>query len=365
MPSIYNYSQSELRSFLSLLGDKPFRAEQIFRWVYHQRVQDFADMVNIPKSLRNTLSEQLSFSLPSIQQEQISQCGTTKWLMTLGDDNAFETVYIPETNRGTLCISSQIGCALACQFCATGLAGFYRNLSTADIIGQVYLAQKILQERLERDRPITNIVFMGMGEPLLNEKNVFEAVDILLDDLAFGLSKYRVTISTSGITPAMIRLTEQTNASLAVSLHACNEDLRSRLVPINKKYSLQDLMQACDHYCAKTKRPITYEYVMIDGLNDSKKHALEMVSLLKNRAAKVNLIPYNPVDALTLASAQYEAIHAFCQVLLDHNIRCTVRKTRGDDIDAACGQLFGSVQARKKSIAPYEFLRPQSTKTAN
>ena len=359
MPSIYNFTQPGLRDFLSLIGEKPFRAEQIMRWVYHQRVQNFSDMVNIPKSLRSTLSEQLSFTLPTIQQEQVSRCGTTKWLMNLGDNNAFETVFIPEKNSGTLCISSQIGCALACQFCATGLAAFYRNLTTADIVGQVYLAHSILQERLQKERPITNIVFLGMGEPLLNEKNVFDSVSILLDDLAFGLSKYRVTISTSGITPAMIRLTEHTNASLAVSLHACNAALRSRLVPINKKYSLRDLMAACDHYCSHSRREITYEYVMIAGLNDSPQHAHEMVKLLKNRAAKVNLIPFNPVDALTLESSPLEAVHAFCQILLKNDIRCTVRKTRGDDIDAACGQLFGAVQTRKKSIAPYEFLREQ------
>lgn len=357
MPNLYNYSHVELCELLEQWSEKPFRAGQIMRWIYHQGADNFDMMHNVPKALRARMHEQLCFDLPSVEQEHVSSCGTTKWLMHLGDGNAFETVYIPEKNRGTLCISSQIGCALACQFCATGLAGFYKNLSTADIVGQVLVARNRLRQRLDIEKPITNIVFMGMGEPLLNEHNVFRAVSILLDDLGFGLSKYRVTISTSGITPAMMRLVDQTNAALAVSLHACNDELRSKLVPINKKYSIADLMKSCDYYTQHTRRPITYEYVMLAGHNDSEQHARELIQLLGPRHAKINLIPYNSIPDLDLACSSDERIHAFCAQLIQSGLRCTIRKTRGDDIAAACGQLFGSVVKRKKSIAPYQFLR--------
>ncbi|MEC8063503.1 MAG: 23S rRNA (adenine(2503)-C(2))-methyltransferase RlmN [Pseudomonadota bacterium] len=360
MPVIYNYTRNGLEHLMSQLGEKPFRAQQIMRWVYHQSVDSFEDMVNIPKALRQTLAENFTFELPQIEKELISNCGTTKWLFHFGDKNAFETVYIPESNRGTLCISSQIGCALACQFCATGMAGFYKNLTTAQIIGQVFLARSILAKRTNKKHPITNVVFMGMGEPLLNEQQVFDAVSILLDDLAFGLSKYKVTISTSGITPAMRRMVEQTHAALAVSLHAGEDSIRSHIVPINKKYPLSDLMQACDHYTQSTKRLITYEYVMLKGINDQEQHAKALVKLLKHRHAKVNLIPYNPIPELDLKCSTANAIDLFCQHLLQNQIRCTVRKTRGDDIYAACGQLSGSVFDRKKSIAPYLYLRERS-----
>ena len=357
MPVIYNYTKKGLESLMHELGEKPFRAQQIMRWIYHQSVFSFDEMVNIPKTLRQKLKENFSFELPQIEKELISHCGTTKWLFHYGDKNAFETVFIPENNRGTLCISSQIGCALACQFCATGMAGFYKNLTTAQIIGQVFLARSILSKRLDKKNPITNIVFMGMGEPLLNESQVFDSTSLLLDDLAFGLSKYKVTISTSGIAPAMNRMVEQTNASLAVSLHAANDSIRGHIVPINKKYPVSELMKACDFYTQTTKRPITYEYVMLSGINDQPEHARDLIKLLRHRHAKINLIPYNPIPDLTLTCSSSAVISDFCQTLLDAGIRSTVRRTRGDDIHAACGQLFGSVFDRKKSIASYQYLK--------
>ena len=355
MPNLFNYNQAELGDLLVELGHQRFRADQIMRWVYHQQVTDFTQMVNLPKPLRATLATQLVTTLPTVQSEHISRCGTIKWLFDMDGKNAVETVYIPEAKRATLCISSQIGCALACQFCATGLAGFMRNLSTAEIISQVYAASQRVRE-LAPDQPkITNIVFMGMGEPLLNEENVFRAVDILLDDLAFGLSKYRVTVSTSGIIPAIRRLTTDCKAALAISIHAANNDVRDRIVPINKKHPLRKLIEACDAYTQATKRPITYEYVMLKDINDRPEDANLLAKLLASRMAKVNLIPYNPVPELNLQASTDERIEAFKQRLNRSGIVTTVRKTRGDDINAACGQLFGQVTERNKRIDNYHF----------
>ena len=357
MPSIFNYSRSELGDVLVELGHQRFRAEQIMRWIYHQDVTDFSAMENLPKALRSELAGQFATALPIAQSEHISGCGTVKWLFSMDSKNAVETVYIPESRRATLCISSQIGCALACQFCATGLAGFLRNLSTAEIISQVYAAKERLAIIAPDQPKITNIVFMGMGEPLLNVENVFRAVDILLDDLAFGLSKYRVTVSTSGIIPAIRRLTTDCKAALAISIHAADNDVRDQIVPINRKHPLKKLIEACDAYTQATNRPITYEYVMLKDINDRPQDANKLAKLLASRKAKVNLIPYNPVPELALASSSSERIEAFKRRLNQSGIVTTVRKTRGDDINAACGQLFGQVTERNKRIDTYQFHR--------
>ncbi len=356
MPHIFNYDQTELQDALTLLGAQKYRAKQIMQWVYHCDNLDFANMNNIPKDLRAKLTSNFSAQLPNVKSENISHCGTIKWLFDFDKDNAIETVFIPEKNRGTLCISSQIGCALACQFCATGLVGFFRNLSTAEIIAQVWFARSELKKRFPQAPRISNIVFMGMGEPLLNEQNVFRAVRILLDDLGFGLSKYRVTISTSGIVPAMKRLIDNSEAALAVSLHSACNNTRDKIVPINKQYNLDTLMQVCNEYIERRKRSITYEYVMLKNINDSDKDAKALSKLLQNRNVKVNLIPYNPVEGLELVCSDEQQIHHFQKILLSKGIRTTVRKTRGDSINAACGQLYGKVVTRKKTIQENAFI---------
>ena len=360
MPHIFNYDQPELQEALKLLGSEKFRAKQIMQWLYHQDVTDFDHMINLPKQLRSQLSEHFSIQIPSVESENISPCGTIKWLFNFDADNAVETVFIPEKNRGTLCISSQIGCALACQFCATGLVGFYRNLTTAEIIAQVWFARAELTKRFPNAPRISNIVFMGMGEPLLNEQNVFRSVRILLDDLGFGLSKHRVTISTSGIVPAMKRLVNSSDAALAVSLHAPNNTIRDRIVPINKQYNLDQLMAICDEYITKKNRTISYEYVMLDGINDQDQHAHELSKLLRDKKVKVNLIPYNPVTGLDLKCTSEQQINRFQRILLAKNIRTTVRKTRGDSINAACGQLYGQVISRKKTIQANHYMREEA-----
>ncbi len=360
MPHIFNYDQHELQEALVLLGSQKFRAKQIMQWLYHHDITDFVNMNNLPKTLRSQLSEHFSIQIPTVASENISPCGTIKWLFDFDANNAVETVFIPEKNRGTLCISSQIGCALACQFCATGLVGFYRNLTTAEIIAQVWFARAELQKRFPDAPRLTNIVFMGMGEPLLNEQNVFRAVRILLDDLGFGLSKHRVTISTSGIVPAMKRLVDSSEAALAVSLHAPNNTVRDSIVPINKQYNLDKLMAICDEYIQKKNRIVTYEYVMLAGINDQDQHAHELTRLLRDKKVKVNLIPYNPVDGLELKCSSEEQINRFQRILLAKNIRTTVRKTRGDSINAACGQLYGQVVSRKKTIQANQFMHEQT-----
>ena len=357
MPNFFNYNRQELAELLADLGYQKFRSEQLMRWVYHQQETNFAKMQNIPKIMRSELSKQLTTELPPVQSEKVSSCGTIKWLLGIDTKNAIETVYIPESKRATLCISSQIGCALACQFCATGLTGFLRNLTTAEIISQVFYAHKRLEEIYGENnfRRISNVVFMGMGEPLLNEANVFRAVDILLDDLAFGLSKYKVTVSTSGIVPAIERLTENCKAALAISIHSANNDTRSKIVPINQRYPLEKLIQACDHYTEKTKRPITYEYVMLKQINDQKQDAHALAKLLGPRHAKINLIPYNAIKDLKLEASDQATIQKFKEILNKKGLITTVRKTRGDDISAACGQLYGKVKERNKKIRANEY----------
>lgn len=338
-----------------LLNKQPkFRARQLMQWLYVRSELDFNTMHTMPKALRAWLSSDFSTALPKVESEKVNPCGTIKWLLKFNEDdkaNAVETVFIPEGKRGTLCISSQIGCALACQFCATGLVGFYRNLSCAEIIAQVYFARHVLKTRFAQLPAISNVVFMGMGEPLLNENNVFNAVRILLADIGFNLSKHRVTVSTSGIVPALERYIEQCDAALAVSLHAPDEDKRSQIVPINKKYTLDSLLQVCSKYAHTTKRSVTYEYVMLKDVNDKPSDARALLRILSNHNAKVNMIPYNPVDGLVLACSTVDAMDRFQTILIKGGLRTTVRKTRGEDINAACGQLYGRVLTRKTTIS--------------
>ena len=319
------------------------------KWIYHEGVTDFEAMTNLSKLLRGKLRERAEVRLPQVVLDQASRDGSHKWLIRLDSGNCIETVFIPEADRGTLCVSSQVGCALDCTFCATAQQGFNRNLSVAEIIGQVWLAHQALGGGRAGARLITNIVLMGMGEPLANFNNVVKATDLMQDDLGYGLSKRRVTLSTSGIVPALYRLKEVSEVSLAVSLHAPNDELRNRLVPLNRKYPIRELLAACAHYIqGKPHRRITWEYVMIDGLNDSVEQARELVQLLKGIPSKVNLIPFNPFPGTEFRRSRPEAIARFQEVLMAYDLTTITRKTRGDDIAAACGQLAGQVEDRSR-----------------
>ncbi len=360
------------------MGERRFRASQVMKWIHQRGVSDFDQMTDLNKSLRATLAGIAEVKAPEILSEKISVDGTYKWLLRLQGGNCIEMVYIPEAERGTLCISSQVGCALECSFCATGYQGFNRNLSVAEIIGQIWLAHKAMgyhgegrteipaeslstsslrsgrteipagslsTSSLRSGRTkITNIVFMGMGEPLLNFDKVVKSINIMLDDNAYGLSKRRVTLSTAGVIPALARLRDVADVSLAVSLHAPDDELRNQLVPLNKKYPIKDLLEACEAYVADSPRKkVTYEYVMLDGINDSIKQAKRLVSLLQGRQAKVNLIPFNPFPEANYKRSSQSAINRFRDVLVAAGLVTITRKTRGDDIDGACGQLAGRI----------------------
>jgi len=343
--NLLDFDRKGLAAFFVESGEKPFRATQLLKWIYQEGVEDFDLMTNLSKPLRNFLNENCTIATPEIVVEQIASDGTCKWALQTHCGNRVETVFIPEEGRGTLCVSSQIGCALACTFCSTAQQGFNRNLSTAEIIGQLYVAQK----RLGPDRKITNVVMMGMGEPLLNFDNVVAAMNLMMDDFTYGLSKRRVTISTSGVVPAMYRLTEVCDVSLAVSLHAVTDELRDQLVPINKKYPLKELMEACrDNAKIAPRRTITFEYVMLAGVNDSMDDARGLIRLLKTVPSKLNLIPFNPFPNSPYLCSSKETILRFKTLLNDAGIVTTVRKTRGEDIDAACGQLVGQVQDKSR-----------------
>jgi len=343
--NLLDYDRKGLAAFFVDLGEKPFRATQLLKWIYQEGVEDFDLMTNLSKSLRDFLNENCYIATPEIVIEQIASDGTRKWALQTSCGNRVETVFIPEEGRGTLCVSSQIGCALACTFCSTAQQGFNRNLTTAEIIGQVIVAQK----RLGATKKITNVVMMGMGEPLLNFDNVVAAMNLMMDDFTFGLSKRRVTISTSGVVPAMYRLTQVCDVSLAVSLHAVSDELRDELVPINKKYPLKELMEACrDNAKIAPRRTITFEYVMLDGINDSMQDARGLIKLLKTVPSKLNLIPFNPFPNNAYRCSSKETINRFKTVLNDAGIVTTVRKTRGEDIDAACGQLVGQVEDKSR-----------------
>ena len=343
--NLLDFDRKGLQAFFVERGEKPFRATQLLKWIYQEGVTDFEDMTNLSKSLRSYLTDQCHITPPQIVTEQLASDGTCKWVVQTACGNRVETVYIPEERRATLCVSSQVGCALACSFCSTAQQGFNRNLSVSEIIGQLYLAQ----QRLGSERKITNVVMMGMGEPLLNFDNVVAAMNLMMDDFAYGLSKRRVTLSTSGVVPAMNRLQAVADVSMAVSLHAPTDALRDQLVPINQKYPLKELMAACRDY-AKTgpRKHITFEYVMLDGINDSHQDALALVKLLKTVPSKVNLIPFNPFPQSHYRCSKTATILAFRDILHNAGIVTTVRKTRGDDIDAACGQLVGQVQDKSR-----------------
>ena len=350
--NLLDFDAEALTDWFVQQGEKPFRAKQVLRWVHRFGVTDFEEMTDVAKSLRARLATTACVAPPVPVRDSVSSDGTRKWLLDVGNANAVETVFIPETNRGTLCISSQAGCALDCAFCSTGKQGFNRNLSAAEIIGQLWLANRMLGANGDGERVISNVVMMGMGEPLANFDNVVSALRLMLDDNAYGLSRRRVTVSTSGIVPAMDRLRDACPTALAVSLHASNDALRDRLVPINQKYPLRELMAACQRYLVKAPRDfITFEYVMLDGVNDSDAHARELVSLVRDVPCKFNLIPFNPFPSSGFDRSPAPRIKRFAEILIDAGIVTTTRKTRGDDVDAACGQLAGQVQDKTRRTA--------------
>ncbi len=344
MVNLLDLNLTGLTEFVVGLGEKPFRAKQLLRWIHQYGETDFAKMTDIAKSLREKLQNVAKVALPALITEQISDDGTRKWLLNVGEHNAIETVFIPENDRGTLCISSQVGCALACTFCSTGRQGFNRNLSVAEIIGQLWWANRALGRDPKGERIIGNVVMMGMGEPLTNFDNVCDAMDIMLDDYGYGLSRRRVTLSTSGVVPALERLKERCPVALAVSLHAPNDALRDVIVPINQKYPLARLMAACRSYLEAAPRDfVTFEYVMLDAVNDSVTQARELVALVGDLPCKFNLIPFNPFPNSGYKRSSSIAIQRFRDVLMGAGFVVTTRRTRGDDIDAACGQLAGQV----------------------
>jgi 23S rRNA (adenine2503-C2)-methyltransferase len=345
--NLLGMSRGELGAFFADLGEKPFRAQQLLQWVHQRGVTDFEAMTDLSKSLRAKLAGVATVALPRVDSQHESADGTVKWLFASGSGQRVEAVYIPEPARGTLCISSQVGCALDCAFCATGAQGFNRNLTAAEIIGQVWHANAVLPRRPNGETAVTNVVFMGMGEPLANYRNVIPALELLISDFAYGLSRRRVTISTSGIVPHIDKLGDDCNVSLAVSLHAPNDELRNRIVPINKLHPIDELLEACWRYAAKrANRFVTFEYVMLRNVNDSLAHADELADLLVGKPAKVNLIPFNPFPGTEFSRSGAETIRHFQDRLRDRGIVATTRRTRGDDIDAACGQLAGKVSDR-------------------
>ncbi|MGA9575337.1 MAG: 23S rRNA (adenine(2503)-C(2))-methyltransferase RlmN [Lysobacterales bacterium] len=338
-----------LRDFFVSIGEKPFRAQQILKWVYHHAVTDFELMTDLGIALRQKLNLIAEIKLPEILQEQRSVDGTVKWLIGFHGGNAVETVYIPEPRRGTLCVSSQVGCALNCTFCSTGAQGFARNLTTAEIIGQVWLAAQALGHERNGRRQITNIVMMGMGEPLLNFDAVAPALSLMRNDLGFGFACKRVTVSTAGLVPGIYRLLDTIDVALAVSLHSPIDEVRTELVPLNRKYPIAELMQACRDYVSdKRKRTVTFEYTLIDGVNDHPEHARKLVKLLRTVPSKLNLIPFNPFPGTRYRCSTPDRIARFQEIVMRGDLIATVRKTRGEDIDAACGQLVGKVKDRTK-----------------
>ncbi|MES2367237.1 MAG: 23S rRNA (adenine(2503)-C(2))-methyltransferase RlmN [Pseudomonadota bacterium] len=349
--NLLDYDLPGLAAYFAELGEKPFRAKQVMRWMHHCGAADFAEMSDLAKSLREKLGQLTTITPPSMMAEQASTDGTRKWLLDVGSMNGVETVFIPDGTRGTLCVSSQVGCALECTFCSTGRQGFNRNLSVAEIIGQLWWANHAMGRDPKGERIVTNVVMMGMGEPLANYSNVVTALNIMLDDHAYGLSRRRVTVSTSGLVPAMDRLREDCPVALAVSLHAPNDKLRDELVPINQKYPLAELMAACLRYLEKAPRDfVTFEYVMLDGINDQPEHARQLIDLVRDVPCKFNLIPFNPFPDSGYRCSRGDAIRRFRDMLMQAGHIVTTRKTRGDDIDAACGQLAGQVQDKTRRV---------------
>ena len=349
--NLLNLNRQQMRELFADMGEKPFRADQLMKWIYHFGEDNFDNMTNINKVLREKLKCVAEIKAPEVAVEQRSADGTIKWAMWVGDQQ-IETVYIPEDDRATLCVSSQVDCALACTFCSTAQQGFNRNLSVSEIIGQVWRASKIIGNfGVTGVRPITNVVMMGMGEPLLNMNNVIPSMEIMLDDFAYGLSKRRVTLSTSGVVPALDKVREQIDVALAISLHAPNDELRDEIVPINKKYNIKMLIDSVNKYLEVSNAnhgKVTIEYVMLNQVNDSVEHAHQLADVLKNTPSKINLIPWNPFPEAPYAKSSNTRIDRFQKTLMEYGFTVTVRKTRGDDIDAACGQLAGDVIDRTK-----------------
>ena len=352
--NLMNLTRAQMREFFAELGEKPFRADQLVKWIYHFGEDNFDNMTNLNKKLREKLKSVAEIKAPEVAVEQRSADGTIKWAMQVGDQQV-ETVYIPEADRATLCVSSQVGCALACTFCSTAQQGFNRNLTVSEIIGQVWRASKIIGNfGVTGVRPITNVVMMGMGEPLLNVANVVPAMEIMLDDFAYGLSKRRVTLSTSGVVPALDNLSKMIDVALAISLHAPNDELRDEIVPLNKKYNIKTLIDSVNRYLSVSNAnhgKVTIEYVMLDHVNDRVEHAHQLAEVLKNTPCKINLIPWNPFPEAPYAKSSNTRIDRFQKTLMEYGLTVIVRKTRGDDIDAACGQLAGDVIDRTKRTA--------------
>ena len=347
--NLLDFTLPQLTDHFAAMGEKPFRATQVMRWMHQMGTDDFSAMTDLAKTLRAKLEACAEVRVPQLMTGQASTDGTRKWLLDVGTGNGVETVFIPEDDRGTLCVSSQVGCALECTFCSTGRQGFNRNLSTAEIIGQLWWANKSMGVTPKNERVISNVVMMGMGEPLANYDNVVAAMQIMLDDHGYGLSRRRVTLSTSGLVPALDRLREDCPVALAVSLHAPNDALSDQIVPINKKYPLRELLAACERYLQRAPRDfVTFEYVMLDGVNDTPEHARQLLALVKAVPCKFNLIPFNPFPNSGYARSSAGAIRTFREILQEAGYVVTVRKTRGDDIDAACGQLAGKVEDKTR-----------------
>ncbi|CND07819.1 ribosomal RNA large subunit methyltransferase N [Yersinia frederiksenii] len=349
--NLLDLNRQQMREFFAEMGEKPFRADQVMKWMYHYCYDDFEQMTDINKGLRAKLQRVAEIRAPEVAQEQRSTDGTIKWAIKVGDQQV-ETVYIPEGDRATLCVSSQVGCALECKFCSTAQQGFNRNLRVSEIIGQVWRAAKIIGSlKSTGTRPITNVVMMGMGEPLLNLNNVVPAMDIMMDDFGFGLSKRRVTLSTSGVVPALDKLGDMIDVALAISLHAPTDDIRDEIVPINRKYNIETFLAAVRRYLAKSNANggrVTVEYVMLDHINDSTEQAHQLAECLKDTPCKINLIPWNPFPGAPYGRSSNSRVDRFSKVLMEYGFTTIVRKTRGDDIDAACGQLAGEVIDRTK-----------------
>lgn len=349
--NLLDFSLDQLTAHFASIGEKPFRAKQVMRWMHQMGESDFEAMTDLAKSLRAKLQASAEVGVPHLITGQASTDGTRKWLLDVGTGNGVETVFIPEDDRGTLCISSQVGCALECTFCSTGRQGFNRNLSTAEIIGQLWWANKAMGVTPKNERVISNVVMMGMGEPLLNLANVVPAMKLMMDDFGFSISKRRVTLSTSGVVPALDMLGDQIDVALAISLHAPNDALRSEIMPINDKYNIESFLAGVRRYLAKSNANggrVTVEYVLLDHINDDMQHAHELAKVLKETPCKINLIPFNPFPGNPFGKPSNSRIDRFSKVLMEYGLTVIVRKTRGDDIDAACGQLVGEVIDRTK-----------------
>ncbi|MFT5573281.1 MAG: 23S rRNA (adenine2503-C2)-methyltransferase [Cryomorphaceae bacterium] len=348
--NLMGFDREAMEEYFLSIGEKSFRAAQVMKWIHQVGVSDFTQMTNLSKTLRARLSDTAEVRLPEIISDELSEDGTRKWLLKVPGKSAIEMVFIPEESRGTLCVSSQVGCTLNCSFCATGKQGYNRDLTTAEIIGQVWLAKTMLAEQHQTDqRIVSNVVMMGMGEPLMNFDNVVSAMKIMQDDFCFGLSKRRITLSTAGVVPKIDQLKEACPVSLAVSLHAPNDELRNELVPLNKKYPIKDLLDACNRYVADSARSrITFEYVMLEGINDDIEHAKQLAELMKTVPGKVNLIPFNSFEGIDYKRSSNTRINRFRDILHSNGVIATVRRTRGDDIEAACGQLAGDVMDRTR-----------------